>query len=339
MRPSFKPLRQGRQAPPSTNRPGGDCEAGTILIFVLWILVLLSTLVLSWAHEWRTEIALTRNFQEASRCRRLAEAGVYYAAAKMVEAKAVTDRQAPGGGLDAFSATPEVWRGDQSLHVLELPGGQVEMRVADEGGKINLNLASDQLISRLFTIMGYNESQVQAIAAAILDWRSPGEVPRAYGAKSSYYLGLDPPYPARNDRFEVVGELGWVQPFIGSPLPRGLEDWLTVQTTSKKINVNTAPLEVLLACGLSPEAARTLIDQRQNQPFRSLSEVRQLVGGAGEQTLTSNLTWLNSLFFTIQSTGLVKKGGGRHTIRAVIRLKATKDSLWDIVSWIDDYPG
>jgi general secretion pathway protein K len=316
----------------------GESEEGAVLIFVLWILVLLSTLVLSWAQEWRTEITLTRNFQETNQCRRLAEAGVYYAAAKMVEAMAVS-RKTQTGGLDLEGTPPDVWRGDQSPHVLDLPGGQVQVRVADEGGKINLNIAPEELLFRLFTHLGYDESRIQAIVASILDWRSPGDIPRAYGAKSSYYLGLTPPYPARNGRFEVVGELAWVRPFVGSPLPPRYEDWFTVQSTGNRINVNTAPLEVLLACGLPPEAARTLIAQRDNQPFRSLTEVRQLVGGAGEQAMISKLGWASSPFITVQSTGLANKEGARHTIRAVIRVQATKDKLWDIVSWMDDFPG
>jgi len=304
----------------------------------LWVLVLLSTLVLSWAQEWRTEITLTRNFQESSRCRRLAEAGVYYAAAKMVEAKAVSQKTQVGG-LDLSDTPSNVWQGDQSLHVLDLPGGQVQLRVSDEGGKINLNNAPEQLLLRLFTILGYDEVRVQTIVASILDWRSTGDIPRPYGAKSSYYLGLNPPYPARNGRFEAVGELAWVRPFIGSPLPPRFEDWFTVQRTSNRINVNTAPLEVLVACGLPPEAARTLIAQREARPFRSLSEVRQLIGGAGEQAMISNLGWVSSPYLTVQSTGVVNKDGARHTVRAVIRLQGTQDKLWDIVSWMDDFPG
>jgi type II secretory pathway component PulK len=62
-------------------RPG---EAGVVLLLVLWVLVLLSTLILSLAQEWRTELQLTGNSLEGHQCHRLAEAGIYYALGKLV---------------------------------------------------------------------------------------------------------------------------------------------------------------------------------------------------------------------------------------------------------------
>ena len=67
------------------------------------------------------------------------------------------------------------------------------------------------------------------MAASILDWRSRSDAPRPYGAKSDYYLGLDPPYVAKNSNFEMVEELAWVRGFENSPLMPRLHEWLTVQ--------------------------------------------------------------------------------------------------------------
>ena len=62
-------------------------EEGTVLLLVILILTLISVLILSWAQEWRTELKLASNFGEAHKCQRLAEAGIYYALGKLVDAK------------------------------------------------------------------------------------------------------------------------------------------------------------------------------------------------------------------------------------------------------------
>ena len=62
-------------------------EEGTVLLLILLILALISTMVLSWAQEWRTELKLAANYRDAHKCRRLAEAGIYYALGKLVTAK------------------------------------------------------------------------------------------------------------------------------------------------------------------------------------------------------------------------------------------------------------
>ena len=110
-----------------------------MLLLVILILTLISVLVLSWAQEWRTELKLASNFGEAHKCQRLAEAGIYYALGKLVTAKT-----AEMSGMNAVAPQTQgdsgaLWQGDQQPHVLELPDGMVEVRVGDEGGKINLN--------------------------------------------------------------------------------------------------------------------------------------------------------------------------------------------------------
>jgi len=76
-------------------------EGGTVLLLVIMILTLISVLVLSWAQEWRTELKLASNFGEAHKCQRLAEAGIYYALGKLVNAKAAELK-----GLQAIAPRP-----------------------------------------------------------------------------------------------------------------------------------------------------------------------------------------------------------------------------------------
>ncbi len=98
-------------------------ERGVVLLLVLLVLALISVLVLSWAQEWRTELQLAANFREASQCHRLAEAGVYYALGKLLEAKSIETSTFNLNSQEAAAQLAAAWRGDRSPHQLKLPGG------------------------------------------------------------------------------------------------------------------------------------------------------------------------------------------------------------------------
>jgi len=315
-------------------------QAGTVLLLVILVLALISVLILSWAQEWRTELRLAANFREAHQCRRLAEAGVYYALGKLVSTKIeeAGRLQQQMGTPVTEDRPPPAWQGDQRPHLLELPGGWAEIRMADEAGKINLNRAPENILLNLFTVLGFSPEKVRTMVDSIQDWRSRGDAPRPYGAKSGYYLSLDPPYVAKNSNFEAVTELAWVRGFENSPMIPRLCEWLTVQGVSLGVNVNTAPLEVLLAMGLPPEVCPTIIATRRTMPFRNFQEISQM---SPDPRLAQQqmLTFHSSPFFTIKSTGMVNKHKGRHTIQAVVRVEFSAAELWEIIAWLDSFPG
>jgi len=313
-------------------------QEGSVLLLVILILTLISVLVLSWAQEWRTELKLASNFGEAHKCQRLAEAGIYYALGKLVAAKT-----AETSAMSAFAPQTQgdsgaLWQGDQLPHVVELPDGMVEVRVSDEAGKINLNTASEPLLRSFFTVLGLPEPQVRTMVDSILDWRTQDSYPRLYGAKNAYYLSLNPPYVAKNGNFETVEELAWVRGFEASPLIPQLSRWLTVAPIQGGINLNTAPLEVLLAMGFTREIALNIIASRQTMPLRNFQEIAQananLMLGLGTQ-----MSFRSSPFFTITSTGMVKKNSGRQTIRAGVRLDIRQQMPWVFISWYGGFPG
>ena len=313
-------------------------EEGAVLLLVILILTLISVLVLSWAQEWRTELKLASNFGEAHKCQRLAEAGIYYALGKMMTAKTAEMSGLQGIASQTQGVSGDLWQGDYRPHVLELPDGMVEVRIADEGGKINLNLAPEWLLRNFFTGLGLPEPQIRTMVDSLQDWRTRGSSPRPNGAKSAYYLSLDPPYVAKNGKFETVEELAWVRGFEASPLIPRLSRWLTVRSSESGINLNTAPLEVLLALGFARDAAQNIMATRQAIPLQNLQEIPQanatplLIQGA-------QISFQSSSFFTITSTGMVKKNRGRQTIKAIVRLDIDQRVPWVILSWYDGFPG
>jgi general secretion pathway protein K len=315
-------------------------EEGAVLLLIILVLALISVLVLSWAQEWRIELKLAANYRDAHKCRRLAEGGIYYALGKVLTAKITESARLNPFAPEAELATApgSLWLGDQRPHILELPDGKVEIRIADEGGKINLNVAPEPVLHNLLAQLGLPEPQIRTMVDSILDWRASGDVPpRPYGAKSDHYLRLDPPYVAKNGRFETVEELAWVRGFEASPLIPRLSQWLTVQPTESSINLNTAPLPVLLTLGLAPAAAQTILASRETMPLRNLQEIPQMMANPlWTQGLQINFT--SSSFYTIISTGIIKSGG-RQTIKAIVHLEPQQEVPWKIESWYDGFPG
>jgi general secretion pathway protein K len=314
-------------------------EEGVVLLLVLLVLSLVSVLVLSWGQEWSTELKLASNFRETNQCRRLAEAGVYYALGKLAAA-GPTEMAAsePGFSPQETSGRPvEIWQRNREVHDLELPEGRVEVRIEDEGGKIFLNRAPEAVLSRLFTALGLPEPRVRVMVDSVMDWRDRGDRPRPYGAKSDYYLGLEPPYVAKNGPFEVVEELAWVRGFESSPLIPRMAECLTVQRIGNAVNVNTAPPEVLQALGFSSEIANIIIVNRKIRPIKDVAEISRLISDPliGREM---GISFNSSPFVTIKSQGK-KKTGGQYTIKTIVHFDVKKPTPWKILSWLDDFPG
>jgi general secretion pathway protein K len=336
-----KPLDYRKPETENRKPQTGKAEEGVVLLLVLWVLALLSALILSWAQEWRTELKLAENFRQGHQSRRLAEGGVYYALGKLMAYKLAEAPARGQGGASPLGTAPlpSGWQPDQSLHVLELSDSRVEIRIADEGGKINLNRADEEILRRFFAVLGYRDQQIPALVDAILDWRDRDSLLRPQGAESDYYRSLDPPYAAKNGRFEVVEELAWVRGFMGSAILPRLCQWLTVQSSGVQINLNTAPQEVLQTLGFSAEQAGALIQARQLASLKQSGELPGMLANAPEiQANLARIGFQSAPFFTIISTGMINNGGGSHTIKALVRLDINSSSPWQILNWDDDYP-
>ena len=104
------------------------------------------------------------------------------------------------------------------------------------------------------------------------------------GAEDDYYQTLNPPYKSKNGRFDTVEELllvkgitptyfyGYPERTVdGSVIYRyGLSRYFTVYSNRNQINVNYAPLPVLLSVpGMPAEAATLIYERRLVKPFKN----------------------------------------------------------------------
>jgi hypothetical protein len=171
-----------------------------VLIVTIWITLILAGLVIVLAHTMRAEANCSANGQASAEAAAVEQGAVQYVLA-MVDGL-------QGGVPDPTQARcAGVVVGRGAFWILR-PGDEDRMYtfgIQDEGGKLNLNTATVDMLARLPNITA-------DLPESIADWcDSSSESPRPGGAKSEYYLTLPDPYECKNGPMETVEELLWVK--------------------------------------------------------------------------------------------------------------------------------
>jgi general secretion pathway protein K len=318
-------------------------EQGAVLLLVLWVLLAMSMLALSFSAAIRTEVNAARNTVDQKQAFYLSRAGIEYAAFKIIEAQSAFSQaqQALDQGFEGISPV------QSGLVMLELEEGGAEVEIIDETGKININLAPGHLIYNLLITVGVGAGEADIITDSIEDWRDPDDYNRANGAESDYYLSLPEPYRAKNGFLDVPEELLLVRGItpeiyygrkgLGPSGERveyyGLQKYLTTFTTINRINVNSAPVAVLAAIpGLDYEAALRIEAMRQGGPITNVTEIMERIPGLPMEA-TSYLSTFRSSVYTLVSHGRVRDSAVTSRIRTVIRVDQGGRKGYSVLYW------
>ena len=166
-------------------------------------------------------------------------------------------------------------QGDNDGRVLIPPSqGVATFTMVDLDRYININTAPAPLLQNVFTyLVGANADDISIASDSIQDWVSSGDSPRIAGAKNDYYQSLDPPYNCKEAPMDDPGELKFIRGIqdndsisnqvvgfhhqLGFGNAMGQGNPITYQEltnidvftpfSSGRININTAPLNVLSA--------------------------------------------------------------------------------------------
>lgn len=289
-------------------------ERGMVLLLVLVVVALVSSLLVEFAFSTLVDMRLAETFRDRTRAYYLAKGGVQVG-------RMLLQRDTNG-----WDAPTELW--GQGVTNYPVGGGAVTVQIEDLGGRLNVNslvgatdnpdtVAVDRFV-RLFTELGLDDAG--DLTAALIDWIDVNDEDYqgvGLGAESAYYQSLEKPYPAKNDELDSLQELALVTGF--TPEVRQLvEPFLTVHG-GDKININTAPAEVLLALAdeMTPEDAATLIEARKTAPFETIDEIKELPGLDDLYGFIHLYISTSSTAFRIETTGIVNDGVRRAS--AVIR--------------------
>ena len=121
---------------------------------------------------------------------------------------------------------------------------------------MNPNIASVVMLQALLLRVGTPPQTAQYLAAAVVDWRTPGLSPSPHGAKAAEYRAAGMTYGPPGRPFENLDELGSVLGMT-PPLLTALKPHLTLWSTSDPdpASADAAVLGALRLSGVPPVAA------------------------------------------------------------------------------------
>jgi general secretion pathway protein K len=316
-------------------------------------MALLTAMVTEFAYSMRTEVNITRNYKEDAQAYYLARAGVERALAELTvdydynnldgEGNVVFSKSKPEAEEGAAAAEAEKAQEETSGKETPLGEGVFSFRIKDLEAKIDINwaLRNRAVLDELFLQTGVKDKNTRdTIIDSMLDWVDKDDLHRLNGAEDDYYQSLNPPYTAKDERFSTVEELLLVRGvtpeiFYGTPDKdideggyKGLVNYLCV-SGSRKININTAPVEVLKALGYDEGRMEVLNSQLPHNSVPPL--LSRFPRGSFVPTVRSER-------FKIIATGSAGTGEGKRVIQAdVFRTGRGLRSSVKILRWDDDY--
>ncbi len=327
-------------------------QKGIALIMVLWVITILSMVVLEFSFAMRSEVQITRNFQEELQLYAMAEGGVERAIAELVYKTDPKTQDLRKNQLPEKVVNPEKgeWMTDGRSYLLPFSRGECDVRVMGEGGKININQASEKLLRTIIGNLGLDGEQRDTVVDSILDWRDPDDLHRANGAENDYYQALPQPYNSKNGNLDSVEELLLIRGvtpdlFYGKKSSKdamgsvGLKDIFTIYSTGETIDINSATLPVLrFVLGIPLEISKLTIKAREEKGFESQQDLLQRVPELSSyyDAIGRQMQYRNTIpYFTVEAKARSKEGGSVRGLRAIIKVDPKEQANRKIIQWLD----
>jgi general secretion pathway protein K len=254
-----------------THRVSGR-RGGSAMVVAIWVILLLSILVGSFAYEAHLEAQVTSYYRKRTRAEYLARSG--FVVAQMLMARsAEVDPDAEADPEDRWFDPAVRLKQGVLLGLEEAVGdGLIVLDIVPEPARRNINRLDagenenaaevEANLERILEIGGIGEEMWPDFVDPFIDWIDADEESRGDPAETEdYYATLEPPYRAKNGPLDTIEELlliknfdrtvlygGVIEPLFEGEAPitiTGIEDLLTTYGDGK-VNVNAAPERVLM---------------------------------------------------------------------------------------------
>jgi general secretion pathway protein K len=323
---------------------------GVALLVVLWLTMALSLIAFSTAYVVRTESAVTSNQRDFQRAYFMARGGIDRAIFEIILARRNVSRDEAEGALDEYRPGRR-W--------MEFPytQGRVLVQVVPENAKISINSASVDSMKRLFEESGKAPDESSNLANAILDWRST-KLSSQETLYDQYYADSPVPIVPNHSPMEDLEEILYVRGmtkelFYGGSVHadaapgneiRCLPDLMTVVATGGPINLNYASAEVMATMPGWDRALANLVAEGRhdgeliNKPYRTMDDLVRRVPSVVNALGVSSVTLNSGDTYTLIATGHVFQSQLVRTVRAIVRIDASRPTGYQTLGWWDDWP-
>ena len=285
-------------------------DNGIALVSALWLIMLMTVIAgsLSWAS--RQSVKSTGAIVGGVQARYLADG-----AAQLVYANLL--QRTPGDRLLA----------DGEIIELELPGGKARVKVTDENGKVDINAAKQPLLARLLYSLDVEQSQADALADAIIDYRDENDLRHLNGAEDDDYRAAGLEWGAKDALFTSIGELRKVLG-MEDVIFAAMQPFVTIYSRHRGVNPEVASLPVLIA--ISNDSASTLenyIDRRRQNHAEGIAPPRP---PAVDRRFLSRTRGITYTLVTVGVTERDKTMG----VTTTIRLRRSRNrALIETLAW------
>lgn len=274
---------------------------GFILITVLIVISLLFPVVLAFFGKGHINLLQAENFRDTIQARRTAQSGVEVGVGMLK-----SDDPAYDGKSDAWaSRVPAIGSATEN----------VEITIIDDDSKININALIDSegrinsdirnRLMRLIDRLGGDGNFINAV----VDWIDADNIVTEPGGGESHEY-RDRGYPVKNAPLDSQDELGLIRGYDKELFEdKGFKKFITVAPTDGKVNVNTAPIEVLEGLGFREGLVQEIARARDIEPFRQIDDIWRVLG-IDAKSLPQGINQkikVNSSVFTIRSICAIKK--------------------------------
>jgi hypothetical protein len=208
----------------------------------------------------------------------------------------------------------------------EKANGSCRILVKDNGIDIEQDMLDKLMLLRPQLKVTIDENAWKSLWLSLADWIDSDSNAPSSGAETPYYKTLKQPYSTRNGRLRSVEELSMVKGFTPEIIAM-IRPFVTVYAEQSgsysialsRININTAPLEVIVALdkNITKTMAQRVLEVRRRKAFKSIGELAQISGFESLVNKPNLYATTKGSVFRIKSKTTVKDSA--RTVEAVWR--------------------
>jgi general secretion pathway protein K len=288
-------------------------EQGVVIVAVLWILMALSVLAVTYSIYLSSSAQALAANDTALQAEALVSASLELTAYRLVLAG---DKERPPRGAFHF----------------KMDDADVSVTFTSEAARIDLNFAPKELLAGLFAGLGANKAAASEDADRIVGWRTR-PVPEAPNDEDALYhaAGLD--YSPRQALFAHSSELALVVGLPPALVDRALQ-FVTVFNGTSGINASIAAPEIIEALPSHDGSQLQPNDTPAPDPLANDTPVGGDLSSSAAAAAPTDATTAKSTCYRVSA--VINFQNGRHTASEVVIALGDKTEPYRVLSWQDD---